>query len=312
MRYLAAILLLVAASLLLSCDHKEIVCPYGEQARIEVLYNWEKAPDASPRGMALYFYPRWEGGKIWRFDLPGRDGGPVEIPCGSYSLVTCNNDRPGVRFTETGSASTIAAQAPVTGKGPVLGSTGMLYSATVAEIDVTPCGVSYRTPQGVVKDCPYGVIRCAPDSLATLYTVVIRNIKGLELARDASVALNGVGSSITLAGGQAAGVPSALAFGLDRVGAGPELRGSACGFAPGNPQSYSLRVTVSRKDGTTIARDFPATQLKVNTLSRHNVIIVTEGLDIPGGDIPADPGGIEVGVEGWTVIETDISSDLSY
>jgi len=297
--------------MLSSCDHKEIVCPYGETARIEVLYDWENAPEASPQGMTLYFFPQWEGGKIWRFDLAGHEGGPIELPCGRYSLVTCSNDSPGVSFSSAGSFYSMAADAPLSGSGPALLSTGMLYSATIAEIDVTPCGVSYLTPQGTVKDCSHGLVRCYPDSLATLYTVIVKDVKGLDFAREATAYISGVGNRIAIAEELTDGVPSVLLLGLDNTGGNSELTGRGCGFAPDGIGPYSLRVTVKRKDGTTIARDFPESRLEVNSLSRHNVIIMTEGIDIPGGDIPADPGGIEVGVDGWTVIETDIGTDTN-
>lgn len=310
MRYLIAILTFVAvAAMLFSCDHKEIVCPYGEQARVEVVYDWENAPEADPEGMALYFYPQSPGGKIWRFDLSGRDGGSVELPCGRYSLVTCNNDRPGVTLLNTDSYHTVGVGAPLAGDKGMLGSTGMLYSATLSEVDVTPCGVSYITPQGEKMTCPYGVVRCAPDSLSTLYTVIISDVEGLDSAKTSTATIAGVGSSVTIADESVYGIPSDLATALDAVREDRMLSGSVCGFAPSDDPDYSLRVTVRRKDGLTIAHDFPQSDIKVITLSRHHVIISADGLDIPGSDKPAEPGDIEVGVDGWVIIETELTTD---
>lgn len=78
-----------------SCEHKDIECP-GATEDVHILFEWDKAADADVAGMTLFFYPQDAHGRIWRFDIAGRDGGHVELPPGRYSLTACNNDLPGI------------------------------------------------------------------------------------------------------------------------------------------------------------------------------------------------------------------------
>ena len=308
--------MLLTAVWLCSCSHKEIVCPGAEDRIVTINFLWDKAPTADPEGMTLYFFPISKNGQIWRFDIAGRDGGPIEIPTGEYRMITFNNDLPAIRFTDTDSYDSLSAVARDNTPDSVITSTGMLYGAHISRLEVTPCGVSYLTDDGNVKDCDKSMVRCYPDSVTTLYSVIINEVKGIEHVKSAGAYLNGVSSGITLSSGEPVRKPVALKLPLDIDHAGAAFNASAYAFAPRPDPSrrYTLKVIVTRIDGKSFVHDFDVTEQVMNSIPSKNVIILINGIEIPTGDIPDNPGEdgghIDVGVDGWTIIEIDIESTI--
>lgn len=79
--------------------------------------------------------------------------------------------------------------------------------------------------------------------------------------------------------------------------------------------TYSLILTVTLTDGKSLAKEYDVTGQVMSAPSDHHVIILIDSPDIPDGDIPDNPdnpggdvGGIDVGVDGWTVIEIEMES----
>ena len=304
-------LLVILVLALCSCSHKDIMCPGGELRQINVCFEWDKAPGASPEGMSLYFFPAGKSGRIWRFDIAGDKGGPVELPTGSYRLVTFNNDLPGITIDGTDSFGSISAYAR--GKTPagVFNSTGMLYGTVVSSIEVTPCGIEYITENGSVKECRKSVLRCYPDSLSAKYTVHIKNVNTPEMLRSASVRLKGVASDINLSTAESSDAASTVSFQLEKSDKAPRLSGRGYAFPSDYGAKHTLTVALTRVDGKTFARDFDVTDQIMNSPSRHNVLLVIDSIDVPVDDTPEDDvGGIDVDVDGWNAIETDIIATL--
>lgn len=73
-------------------------------------------------------------------------------------------------------------------------------------------------------------------------------------------------------------------------------------------------MIVTRIDGKSFVHDFDVTEQVMNSIPSKNVIILINGIEIPTGDIPDNPGedvgNIDVGVDGWTIIEIDIESTI--
>lgn len=300
--------------LLLSCEHKEIVCPAGVMREISVSYDWRSAPEASPEGMTLYFYPEQSYGRIWRYDIAGRDGGAIEIPAGRYRMVTFNNDLSGIDVTGTEDYHTISAQARrlVSNDGTM--PPGMLYCTTVSDVEVTLCGVKYTTSGGETKECGMSVVRCYPDSTATAISVVAPDVKGISRIKSASCRLKGPATGYLFADGVCTGDITTTFFTIGKDVAGTGLETMTTAFAPiQSPQSaYTLSLVVTLTDGTTLLRNYDVTQEFMNPLGRHFVLIEIKGLEIPETGGPPEPGGdiggIDVDVDGWTVIDIDIES----
>ncbi len=308
-RYIAIILFLAATS----CSHKEIICPASENRQITVLFDWDHASGAAPEGMTLYFFPAGSREQIWRYDISGPNGGPVELPTGSYRMVAFNSDLPGIEISGKDSYSHISANARRASSGDYIASTGMLYGTTVSQLEVTPCGVRYSDSNGTVKECGQSIVRCHPDSLATAFTLLFKSVSGLERVASATAILHGMAPGIKIADrvpeGNGASLPSQLAFNT----AGHEMTSGATGFYPADAKGITLQLIVTCNDGKTYSHNFDITEQIMNSPSKHNVIIMIDNISIPDGE-PSSPddeiGGIDVGVDGWSNIEIDIGVTL--
>ena len=75
--------LLAALLLLASCEHKELCYQHPHLTTVRVEFDWRDAPDASPAGMFVYFYPL-EGGNGQRIDFEGTAGAAVTLGRGRY------------------------------------------------------------------------------------------------------------------------------------------------------------------------------------------------------------------------------------
>lgn len=305
-RFLMNLLILL---LIVSCEHKDIECPGPQE--INVSFDWKNAADADVDGMALFFYPLGENERVWRFDIAGKYGGPVKLPSGSYELIVCNNDLPGIRLGDTESPSSIYASArrlDTETEADVYVNTGMLYCGKINRLEVTPCGVRYVSDSGEIKDCSRRIIRCLPDSAATLYSVKFINVSGLENVRTAVVELDGVRSSVLLGSGQTSDIPAALSINMVINQSDGALAGSACAFAPYDlmTASYGLKLRIVRTDGKVFARDIEIKPENVNVITRHNVVLMVSDITIPDEGASGDIGGIGAIVDGWEVVVIDL------
>ena len=308
-----SILLISYIMILTACqDHKDILCPGQEPHRVDISFEWDKASEANPDGMTLYFYS--DNGESYRFDIAGREGGPVELPVGQYHMVAYNNDVPTIDISDAQSFQTIKAEARhIKGKN-FLSSAGMLYETTINRIEVTPCGVEYTREDGTVKECNQSLIRCHPDSITSIYSLVVNNVSGIGNVKKASATIKGIASGQYLSDHHPFGVSSESYFPLSVDISNGMFTGKGGAFpSNGKDMTYSLDIIVTLTDGTSYVKDFDITQQVVNSKYPHNVLIVINGLGIPDSGKPSPPGGgdISVDVEGWEVIEIDINSDIS-
>ena len=309
---LLSVCVLAMALMLQSCSHSAIICPDGGGRVIDVRFMWDEAPDATPDGMTLYFFPVSPGGLIWRFDIAGREGGKVELPFGSYRLLAFNNDLPRIDFSNTDSYDRFTANARFAGEGLVY-APGLLYVGTVGFVDVTLCGVEYTDHEGCDKNCPQGLVRCYPKLESTIYNVIVRGVDGMSLVRSATATIDGIASAIRLVDGESAGQVVGESLALSIMRDTSEMTGTTTGFGsiPGEDE-YWLTITVTRTDGKTFAKRFDVSSQVLNSSNPRNVTIIVEGLDIPDDDLPPSSGddvGIEVGVDGWHEIVIDINTD---
>lgn len=317
-RHHCILLSLIALSALISagCQQREIICLGDDAIPLEVAFEWHNAPKANPEGMTLYFYS--SDGAFRRFDITGREGGRIELPPGHYDLVAVNNDLPGVRIEGYEGYHSICAVAQSTGSPPVedfppVRPTGMLYGGVVNDVEVTMCGVSYRRPDGTLKECPRGLIRCSPDSMARVYNVSFLNVKGLERISKAEATLSGMASELLLCDDIAGSDACCVSFPLDSLsGQGDLLRGHTSGFgAPDNRTSISrpfmLTIRVKLKTGKIYSKTYDVTAQVENFLHRNNIIIIIKDLDIPyDPSEEVGDGGFDVGVGDWNTVIIDL------
>ena len=250
----AAVFILLFAS---GCTNKELYYA-GEPVTVSVRFDWSHAPDASPAGMTLYFFPLSDDGEIWRFDIAGAQGGPVSIPCGDYRLVVCNNDLPDIYLEDTGSFLNIRAVARKPEKDNMVRSPGNLYSGAVEFVSVTPLGVSYSLPDNTGHPAFDREIVCYPSPRTARYTISIVNVEGMDDAGSVTCILDGIASGVTLAEGLPYGVPSAMECTLTPDLESRRLDGQMLAF-PGLPREYPyiLKITAPDKKLLESRKDLP-------------------------------------------------------
>ncbi|MDE5585087.1 MAG: DUF5119 domain-containing protein [Muribaculaceae bacterium] len=292
------ILLFVLGAMLAvsSCNQKELSF-IGEDVRVRVVFDWQDALHADPEGMTLLFFPADSQSMSWRFDIPKRGGGEIELLSGIYNIVAFNSDLPGVEFLNTDSFRLISANAR-NYAGSLTSPTGMLYSAIMTDVPVFPSE-------------PYSrMIRLKPDSLSTVYRICLDSVSGTHRIKTATAVLKGTARSVCLSLQKNSADTCCMASTLRIAPDNPErLETVASGFGrPDIPDPrFQLEVTVTTSHGR-YSKTFDVTDQVMNCKYPKNVDIYIKGLVIPEADTPTNPDGthdvgISVGVDGWQLIE---------
>lgn len=306
------IMLVAVVALISSCTQKELVMPEESDCLLTVQFEWEYAPDASPEGMTLYFFPLGRNEMIWRFDIAGSSGGNIELPCGSYSMIAYNNDLPRIDFISRDSYAGFTAVARPLSDGHVA-PPGYLYGGFIPRMDISHTGTKYQLPGGTMTDCAGGIVRCWPHCLSVVYRIIVRGVTGMECLRSATVCLEGLAGDLRLVSDTPLGSPVGEDVMLENDGSDSVLSAVLTGFgsAP-DATGYLLTVRCICTDGSCFEKSFDVSEQVLNSSDSKNVIIVVEGLDIPKNTTPSDPGedvGIEVGVDGWSEIQINLGTD---
>jgi len=192
---------------------------------LRLAFDWRDAPEASPKGMVVWFYPidDTEGESI-RFDFSGMEGGELKVPAGKYNVISYNND---TELSRIGGSGAFLSHHAYTREGSILEpSSGILSSRTdnqpprpagtegervvvspdeiwgcnALEVEVTEQGVSYLCFPLEEKDDWYGkppivtehVITLYPHDLICHYSYEVRNVKNLESVTNMSAVLTGM------------------------------------------------------------------------------------------------------------------------
>ena len=282
-----------------ACRQKELLYS-GEPVKVMVDFDWQMAEDADPEGMTLVFFPADSCSKLWRFDIPGREGGEVELLSGRYNVIAYNSDLPGIGFTDKDSYDRYSAIA-LNKNDSAAAPSGMLYAAHLSPALVFD------------NDGSSPVISLSPDSLSTVYHIRLDSVSGTERIKTATALLRGIARSVCLRlqcnSIESCAISAPLIISPENRSV---LETVTTGF--GNPDipdpRIELEVAVTTSHGK-YRKTFDVTDQVMNSKYPRNVDINITGLDIPAADTPVNPGGddvgISVGVDGWQVIEITYS-----
>lgn len=314
-----ALPLLAAVWILSACEHKELCYEYPHMASVRVDFDWRDAPDASPAGMCVFFYPEDEEGRVRRYDFRGTTGGQIDIPVGRYRVLCYNNDTEAVLFDGTESYvnhraftrdgdlfesiyGSTAAQAPradgAEGERVVI-SPDMMWGCTATEVDIDAPIVHANQ-----------VVTLYPHELVCTYTYEIRHVTGLENASQMCGSLSGMAPSLLLAtetlDSECVTLPFAARFDGDSTVVGRFL---TFGHAPANPQPHRMLLYVWMRDGSrfcygTEGGKFDVTEQIHSAPDRRHVHLVIDGLDLPKPI--GDDGNFDASADDWQEINEDI------
>lgn len=336
---LYVIMCMLAMSAFSSCDHKELCYQHPHTATIRLEFDWRDAPDASPKGMCVYFYPEdgEEDVPMRRFDFTGKTGGEIEIRVGRYRVLCYNNDIEAVLmrgtegfgthevFTRDGdlfeciygsSAGKTAPRAESAENERVVISPDMLWGCTAMEVEITENGISYICiPEGE-KEAWLGmpvyseqVITLYPHELICTYTYEIRHVKGLEHVSQMCGSLSGMAPSLLFCdeslGRECVTIPFEARAGDETTVVGGFL---TFGHHEENPDPHRMLLYVWMDDGSkycygTESERFNVTDQVHSAPDRRHVHIIIDGLDLPQ---PISGDNIDPSVDDWQEMNEDI------
>lgn len=322
------IMLICLASLLMcACHQKELVYPASSMFDVTVLFDWTYAPDAAPEGMSVVFFPIGGEGRIWRYELSGRDGGTVSLPAGSYRMLAFNNDTKyisydGISHFDTYNAytfkSAVSWPQSVLETYPELDdyiayhSPDALYCGTAEDVSVSLCSVSYRPcdpgadPSDVqIKECGKHIIRCYPSPRTSKYTCIFRNVVNASGMKRGYCLLSGLAPSDLIAEDILSDAEGAYAFLAGRRDS--DISGSAMAFgASASPMACQyLYLVAVLSDGKVVAFRYDVSDQILNSIDKRNVMIIIDGVELPEADPtnPDDsPTDFEVAVDDWEMV----------
>ncbi len=335
---LAVLCLMTAGTLFSSCEHKELCYQHPHVKTIRVAFDWRDAPDASPKGMCVYFYPT-EGGGEQRFDFKGTTGGEVELRVGTYRVLCYNNDTEAVLFHDTddfdahggytregnvlepiyGNGANYAPRAEGTENERVVITPDMMWGCTAMEVEVSDTGISCVCVPYSAKDGGQGspavkderVITLYPHEMVCTYTYEVRNVKNLKHATQMCGSLSGMASSMLFGsetlGAECVTIPfEAFSDGVSTI----KGKFYTLGHNEANTEPHRMTFYVIMDDGTKYAYGTDSSERFNVTEQIHaasdpkHVHIVIDGLDLPQ---PIENGsGFDVAVDDWAVVEEDI------
>ena len=308
--------LFLAMLLLSSCVHRGFDLDDGRFGYVEVVFDWRNAPEADPKSMVLFMYPR-EGGDPIRFDFAGRDGGRISIAPGVYDAVCVNSDRREVFYEDKNSFSTFLVttdqlsniplshntfvrsaelpKAPGTEDQMIYDTPPMMWSSSEIGFDVT---VDSGTRTKIQID--HQVLTLYPKPIVDTYKVTVKNIKNVENIETLSGTLSDMSSGYLAGAQEDTDNAVILPFGLTAYKENKRAEGTflTFGHCPGERRSHSLVLYAVLSDDTKYYWVFDVSDQAHNPPEENGIHhIIVEFLDIP------DLGGssnIGAGVGDWS------------
>lgn len=293
------------ATCVTGCCQKDLYFPPDDIPDIaDIEFDWTHAENATVEGMSTFFFPLSEGGRIWTFDIAGMHGGPVSIPPGNYTMIAVNNDLPGIDLSagETESSVTINTRFH---DDDTLCPSGMVYGTAIDNV----CIHSGAAMTDYKPNVPHCVINASPDSLSTVYNIILKDVSQADKISNIYARLSGVAVSLNLRDNIRGSKSASINIPIDMDPAVMCGSTTALGTPTGTPQ-FTLTLYAELTDRRRIAKSltFDITGQVTDAAYPHNVYIILSGIsfDIYEPEQPGDSVGMDVGIDGWSNITIDL------
>ena len=311
-----------------SCEHKELCFDHGHvRVPVSVVFDWSHAPEAAPKSMSLFLYPKG-GGAPLRYEFAGRDGGMASIPIGAYDAVCVNSDTETALFRNTDRMETFEIRTDETELLPGLG----IRSDEAPRAEGTETERVFATPEPMwgartddvnlvllelraePSDEEPQTIVLRPEEIVCHYSVEIRNVSNLQYVSAVSGSLSGMSGGVLLASNRPTPDRATLPFATAADSEGITGRWLTFGHCPDADDSgagaadalkHNLVVYVLFHSGEKFYYTYDATE-KIHAAAdpRHLHIVLDEGLPLPEPDKVS--GGFAPSVNDWQPIYIDI------
>ncbi len=298
-----------------SCNHKDLCFDHMHEIETDVVFDWQKAPDANPSSMAVVMFDRNLQNDPIRYILSGRDGGTIELPFGQYDAIALNADlndwayfrnQPDIESVElyTHDAERLQAYQLMPDAVPKVRGTeeermaatpGMAWSTRSDSIVLTP-------------DDTHKVITMYPEEIVCHYSVEILDVENLENARGEVVdgTISGMAEGYFHGKRCASEDLVTMPFTLAIADNSKELTGHFLTFGEcrHNQANHILTIYLFLSDGSKWYYSFDVTDQVRNAPDPHHVNIVVHGLVLPR-PLQSD-AGLHPDVNDWQTETVDI------
>lgn len=316
MKYVSRILLPVSVAMLAaSCNHKDLVYDVHSRSEVIVVYDWRKAPDATPASMELRLHPNDDPSNVINFFFQNATGGPLQAPVGDYTAVTLNGDL--TDWVQIRNHNDADAFELYTADVQVLENTGITPHG-IPRAEGTETERMAYTPGEVWADRADGIgihntpgvqtITFYPEELVCHYTVDILGIQHLENLStprvDATISgmAEGVHPGRKAPTEESVTMPFSLSLNTD----GTAMHGEFLTFGEpaGDRRPHMMTIYITLTDGTKWYATADVSDQVYDAPDYRHVHIVIDGADFPTPT--ANMGGIIPDVEDWQSVNIDL------
>ena len=303
---LAAAVLAVLS--LTSCEHKDLCYDHYHNTKIQVVFDWKNAPDATPETMRLYLFPI-DGGRPRTYEFIDYRGGHVNVPAGRYKALCVNSDTESVLYRNTDSFDGFEAYAPEgvlnVGGSPapraegtsgerIAGSPDRLYSDRLYDLVIEPSKESQT-------------VTLYPALSVWRYRVTITNVSNLKYISPDGVsgALTGMSGGMLVGRNELTSDPVTVPFGVVSDGTST-LTADFLVFGQTGPEDpvHKLVIYVIMSDGRRNYYTFDVTWQVDGAPDPRDVHIMLDGLPLPKPIV--NGGGFHPTVDEWQNVEVDV------
>ena len=305
---LQAAIVFTALLFLSSCEHKDLQYDHSRTAELQVVFNWNKAPEAAPETMRLYLFPL-NGGRPYTYEFTDYRGGCINVPADRYKVVCVNSDTESVLYRNIDLFDSFEAYAPDgvlsvgaflvpraegTSEERVAKSPDRLYSARLDDLTVELSKENQT-------------VTLYPELSVCRYRVEIRNVSNLQYVSSDGIAGSLSGMSGGLLVGRNELTPEAVTVPFEVISDGVStltadfLAFGQLGFT--NPP-HKLVIYAIMADGSKNYYTFDVTTQVDEAASPHDVHVLLDGLPLPKPIV--NGGGFHPVVDEWQNIDVDV------
>lgn len=275
----------------ISCRHKDLYMEEEMTSQLQVVFDWSKAPDASPQSMALYLYEE-DGHDPMRFIFSNKTGGLIKAPFGVHHAICLNADNTdwaclrGHESVETLEIYTMDAEK--IGSRADSSSTVPRPEGTENErIAATP-GMLWGTRSNGISITPHSgmqTITMYPEEAVCHYMVDVYDVKNLDEVESSAVDATLSGMAEGYSHGQQSATDNTVSMKINLTGNASEenLHGEFLTFGecPTTVAKHFLTLYMVLTDGSKWYHSFDVTDQVTKATDPKHVHIIVRGLDLP-------------------------------
>lgn len=294
-------MILILLPMLASCDRAPLCYDHPHMAEIDIVFDWNLAPEAHPASMKVLLYNR-ERGNYYEYEFGNCKGGHVRVPLGQYDIITYNTDTWNILYNNMNDRDLFHI---TTGKTTLFRSTSAFTTRgfQVKRAEGTESEPVIETPEYVYaaristdnldrKDIIY-TITLHPEYVVKEYTVEVRNVKNIKGVMEVSGSISSMSGSVYLFQGDASALRATHPFDATPVWDDGIIRGKFTAFGHCGSRveaKHLMMLYVMLTDGRGYFWTYDVTDQLHLAPDQNKVHIVIESLDLPESK-PGSGGG---------------------